>query len=211
MATIKIHCGCGQHYTFDVGDGAQSSPVTCPACGARSTDAANTIILPSAQPKPVVRLHVSTPAPALPAEAPTGNSGSIRSRAALRDGPANPAQSEIEARAKIIWGDPPEEIVKFLMIQGFKHDESVKMVEVMLKERAATLRGIGIRKILTGIPTMLVAVVVFIKFIPLAMNILFVILLAVPVMGALWGAWMVLKGGFMLLFPSWEKGDIADM
>ena len=81
----------------------------------------------------------------------------------------------------------------------------------MLKERAAALRGIGIRKIVTGIPLMLFSVVAFIKFIPLAMNILFIILLAAPVMGALWGAWMAFKGGVMLLFPSWEKGDIADM
>ena len=122
--TIKIECACGQHYAFDAEEGTYYAPtsIACPTCGADGTAAANLIISQGALPpppvitKPAVHFHVSAPAPAVPAVASAGDSGSIRSRAALRSGPANPDQAKIEARAKIIWGDPSEEIVKFLMI-----------------------------------------------------------------------------------------------
>ncbi len=49
MITVKIQCGCGQKYAFDVEpvNGRMTSPVACPACGANGTDAANEIIAQS--------------------------------------------------------------------------------------------------------------------------------------------------------------------
>jgi hypothetical protein len=43
---IKIICGCGQKYTFDVSpvDGRMPAPVRCPVCGADGTAVANAII-----------------------------------------------------------------------------------------------------------------------------------------------------------------------
>ena len=43
MVPVKIECGCGQRYTFDVEpeDGHMPVSVTCPACGADGTAAAN--------------------------------------------------------------------------------------------------------------------------------------------------------------------------
>jgi hypothetical protein len=43
MVPIKIECGCGQHYAFDVDpvDGRMPVTVNCPACGMDGTDAAN--------------------------------------------------------------------------------------------------------------------------------------------------------------------------
>ncbi len=43
---VKINCGCGQHYAFDVEPVAGRMPanVACPTCGADGTDAANTSI-----------------------------------------------------------------------------------------------------------------------------------------------------------------------
>src|SRR5438094_182499 len=43
---IKIECECGQHYAFDVEplNGRMPSSVTCPACGADGTVAANNVI-----------------------------------------------------------------------------------------------------------------------------------------------------------------------
>lgn len=43
---IKINCGCGQHYAFDVEPvaGRMPAPVACPVCGMDGTDAANASI-----------------------------------------------------------------------------------------------------------------------------------------------------------------------
>jgi hypothetical protein len=46
METIKIHCPCGQNYSFEVEPlrGQMPGAVNCPACGADGTDAANAIL-----------------------------------------------------------------------------------------------------------------------------------------------------------------------
>ena len=47
MISLKIQCGCGQRYAFDVepvGAAGMPSAVTCPACGADGTAAANAAI-----------------------------------------------------------------------------------------------------------------------------------------------------------------------
>jgi hypothetical protein len=43
---VKIYCGCGQHYSFDIEPvaGRMPAPVACPVCGADGTDAANAVI-----------------------------------------------------------------------------------------------------------------------------------------------------------------------
>ena len=43
---IKIICGCGQRYAFDVSpvDGRMPAPIQCPGCGADGTAVANAII-----------------------------------------------------------------------------------------------------------------------------------------------------------------------
>jgi hypothetical protein len=79
MIPIKIQCGCGQRYAFDVEptDGRMTSAVTCPSCGADGTATADEMIAqtlaaqPAAPPTPppVTRLrpvaapiHAETPA-----------------------------------------------------------------------------------------------------------------------------------------------------
>ncbi len=57
MVPVKIQCGCGQRYAFDVEpiNGLMPSPVACPVCGVDGTAAANQIIAQvlAAQPAPV--------------------------------------------------------------------------------------------------------------------------------------------------------------
>ena len=80
MVPIKIECGCGQHYAFDVDpvNGRMPTSVACPECGMDGTDAANDGIVQylAAQPAsaPGVSLYVaaappapSTPPPPIPA------------------------------------------------------------------------------------------------------------------------------------------------
>lgn len=85
--TIKIQCGCGARYSFEVEprDGVMPSRVNCPACNADGTEAANQIIAqtPEAERKTQPRLRMqATAAPAvsvprLPIPEPAV-SGSIR-------------------------------------------------------------------------------------------------------------------------------------
>jgi hypothetical protein len=46
MMPIKIQCGCGQRYAFDIEPfcGRMPFPVACPVCGADGTGAANEVI-----------------------------------------------------------------------------------------------------------------------------------------------------------------------
>src|SRR5215468_1049191 len=52
MTSIKIECGCGQRYAFDVEpvDSRMPYTVACPICGADGTGAANDVIAQSVQP-----------------------------------------------------------------------------------------------------------------------------------------------------------------
>jgi hypothetical protein len=59
MVNIKIMCGCGQKYSFDVYplNGRMPAPVQCPVCGMDGTAAANDILACTLAPPP------SAPAP----------------------------------------------------------------------------------------------------------------------------------------------------
>jgi hypothetical protein len=212
MIPIKIQCECGQRYAFDVEpvNGRMTSPVACPVCGADGTIAANAIIAQNAQPQPAVapgtkvRLHVATPAstiqPAVSAPAPR--------RGALLPGQLDPAKAEAEARSKIFWGDPAKDVVQFLMMHGLSPEDASVSVRAMLKERATSLQGIGIGKIVTGIALMAVPVVALLIF--AHFHVVLITPLALAIAVGLWGAWMFLRGSLMVLFPKSESGDVAD-
>jgi len=69
MIPIKIQCGCGQKYAFDVEpvNGQMGTAVACPACGADGTAAANAIIAQTVPapppPPPLMRLQPSAAPP----------------------------------------------------------------------------------------------------------------------------------------------------
>jgi hypothetical protein len=54
MVNIKIMCGCGQRYSFDVYpfEGRMPAPVQCPICGMDGTAAANEILARTLSPPP---------------------------------------------------------------------------------------------------------------------------------------------------------------
>ena len=59
MIAVKIECGCGQRYAFDVEPAGQvlAWPVYCPICGADGTNAANQAIANSLAPQPSAELR----------------------------------------------------------------------------------------------------------------------------------------------------------
>ena len=97
MIPVKVQCGCGQRYTFEVEpvNGKMSYAVACPICGADGTAAANEIIahvlavtpsLSSAPPSAAApRLHMVASVPHTPPPPPPSMA---RAMPALPVGPA---------------------------------------------------------------------------------------------------------------------------
>jgi hypothetical protein len=113
-----------------------------------------------------------------------------------------------EARAKVLWGDAREEVIKFLMLHGVVREEAAELVQPMFQERAATIRATGVRRILSGCGMICVPVAAFVIF--SRMGVLPIKLFAMTVAVGLWGAWRALNGGIMLASPSMATGDVAE-
>ena len=223
MIAIKVQCGCGQKYAFETEpvDGQMNSAVACPACGADGTVAANSAIAQSLAAAPRIDTAPQT-MPPTDSAAPSGSSLRLssapantstatprtRQASALNLPQMDRSQAEHEARAKISWGDAPEDVVKFLMLHGFAAAEASAMVNEMFLERATTIRQNGIGKIIKGSLAISVPIITALVF--LAIGIFFVKIFAVTVMVGLWGLWQVFKGIFMVVSPKTEHGDVAE-
>lgn len=228
IVPIKIQCGCGQRYAFEaeVDGGQMPFTVACPVCGTDGTTAANSAITqmiasqvsdpapPPPPPRPVapaVRLHVTTPAAPVHAAAPAVHApavhapGSAPAPRRMLPGQTSPEQAMIEARAKIFWGDPQEDAVKYLMIQGFSAQESSDAVRDMFEERVKTLRSIGTRKLMKGACLMLIPVIYFVT-----LGLFMVKIFAVTCVAGAYGAWLTLRGTILFLSPRSETCDVAN-
>jgi hypothetical protein len=221
MMQIKIQCGCGQHYAFDVEAEGDLPPntVACPACDTDGTDAANeaiaqTLAAQSAAPEPTpvarprVRLSVSTPATQPVAQAAASAPGPSQLGASIPLKKINRTQLEFEARAKILWGDTPEEVIRFLRIQGLETEEASAIVQAMLRERMATIRAAGISKIIKGIGIAIGSALVFILFVKVGFLSIWV--LGSLALACIFGLWLVLAGTLKVLNPKSEAGDAAE-
>jgi hypothetical protein len=214
MIPVKIQCECGQRYAFDVEpvDGRLPSAVACPVCGADGTAAGNAAIAQSVPAQPMTAASRGAPLRVAVA-AHSDHLGEPAASPAPHRSPRLPgqierSQAEHEARAKISWGDPPEEVIKYLMIQGFSAEEASALVKDMFRERAATIRGDGIKKIAVGIALMCVPIVAF--FIFMSIGVIYTKILAITIMLGLWGMWTAIKGIFMAVAPKSQSGDVAE-
>jgi len=77
MITVKILCGCGQKYAFDVEpyQGRMPSTIQCPICKADGTQAANDIIARALPPQPITAIAPPPPQMVPPAPRPMATSG----------------------------------------------------------------------------------------------------------------------------------------
>ncbi len=217
MIPIKIQCECGQRYAFEVEPvgGQLASPIACPACGADGTAAANAALAQSqaAQPTPAAvgrgplrvaaRGQSSDPATRAAPARPAAHRGATR-----LPGQVDRTQAEYEARAKVSWGDPPQAVTGYLMMQGFTREEASSLVKDLFQERAATVRGNGIMRIVMGFGLMCVPVVAFIVF--MSIGVIHLGIFAVTIILGFWGVWMIIKGIQMVVAPKSEAGDVAE-
>jgi hypothetical protein len=120
-------------------------------------------------------------------------------------------QVEHEARAKIFWGEDPEQVLHFLRLNRFTVEDAEAFVDSVFRERMVHVRSLGVRKILFGVPMMLVPVGAWLLFGFMYRSVVILTLLGVAGAIGLWGAWKVLEGVLMLVFPENEKVDLADV
>jgi hypothetical protein len=221
MVAIKVQCGCGQRYSFDVEPvgGRMPNAVSCPACGADGTAAANEMIAQKIQAAApgasAVRVTLRpVPAPSAPAVAaasapvPAAKTASPARPAKLQPGQLERPNAEAEARAQIFWGEPPEEVVKFLMRNNISVAESRELVEGFFAERAAALRSSGMSKIFTGIGMIALPIAAWFTF--MAVGVIYLKIFALTVIVGLWGAGRVIRGAMMVTSPKSETGDVSE-
>jgi len=217
MVPIRIQCGCGQLYEFEIEpvDGRMPAPVACPTCGLDGTEAANACIAQTMAAEPVpppvpaagpLRIAAHSPpaqAPVMSAPGPpVGRPGATR-----LPGQIDRSQAEHEARAKILWGDPPNEVLKYLMGQGFPLQEAREKVAELYAERKATIRGNGIKNIVIGSLLICVPIGTWISF--MHMGVIYVRTFGFTVVVGIIGFWRLVKGIFMLAAPGTAEGDAS--
>jgi hypothetical protein len=222
MVPVKIECDCGQHYAFDVEpvNGRMPTAIACPGCGVDGTSAANERIAQHlgqtavAVAPPVVAvappasggLRVST---AAHTETPTTSAEAIRAKGALvasQFGLVSREQAETEAKAKISWGEAPDAVIQYLMMQSFSYEEASVLVSDLIKVRLADVRKKGISKVLLGLGMMCVPVVAW----SVNMMMISFIIMSMCVGIGVWGFFKIITGIFTIAAPKMESGDVAE-
>jgi hypothetical protein len=117
-------------------------------------------------------------------------------------GEGDRARVEVEARARIAWGDEPETVIKFMMMQGVSVREASSFVHEAFRLRVTAIRADGVKKLILGSVLLCVPVVpclacAALGFLPLELFVL-------PAVAALCGIWISIRGLFMVLTPRAE-------
>src|SRR5580765_5383996 len=118
--------------------------------------------------------------------------------------PIDREKAETEARAKCTWGDSREEVLKCLLMHGISAAEATELADEMFQERAAAIRGVGLRKIFIGIPLMIVPFAAWFFF--LSMRVIPMKLFAITIMVGLYGIYSLMRGIIMFVSPNTEPG-----
>lgn len=105
----------------------------------------------------------------------------------------------------MLWGDSQQDVVMYLLVQGWDRAEATELVQELFKERTATIRANGIRKMIIGTGLMLLPVVTIIVF--LMIHLVIIYLLGASVVAGLYGVWLFLSGLLMAISPKSEKAD----
>jgi hypothetical protein len=218
LIRIKLLCECGQRFAFEVEpiNGRMPSPVACPACGTDKTDAANASLAPSTDSHiPAAAtgnepMRISIPAhPAhTPARLAAPEPTAPRSSTRPLPGQTGRAQAKLEAKARIMWGDPPMQVLAYLRSQGYGKEESSVLVDELVQERAATLRGKGIINIIGG--SILICLPVGAIVVLRNEGYINSKLVGIMFLLGVYGIYLVVKGVLMLMAPKSISGDVEE-
>jgi hypothetical protein len=117
-------------------------------------------------------------------------------------------QAEIEARARITWGDDRHAVTGFLVSNGYSTEEAIDTANELFTERAADVRVIGIRKIIFGAG--LAAYPFVIWFIEQSTGIFHPQSMGAAILVGLIGPWKVVQGIRMACAPAADASDLSE-
>jgi len=126
--------------------------------------------------------------------------------------PLNPEelveQAKVEARAKVIWGESPKQVVFFLRTRGVSLEEAIAITEEAFAERKAEVRAQGIKQICLGIALL---------FLPLggyliysifgSLSILSMVVFGLTCAGGVYGLYCIINGLWALVVPKDEEDE----
>jgi hypothetical protein len=208
---IKIECPCGHHFAFDVEpvNGQMPCAIACPSCNDDATAMANSliaaqVIIPAKPAAPRLAVNREAhPAPSAPPAVPTGIQRDARSL-----GLVSREQAESEAQAKISWGEEPDAVIRYLMLQSFPADEAKELVDGYVLQRLADVRKNGIRM------TIIVASLAFgvgaLFFLCYKVGFTSPFVMGLMGLSIVFGLWKMVNGILMIAAPKMQSGDVAE-
>ena len=118
-------------------------------------------------------------------------------------------EAKIEARAKIIWGEPPEKVLAFLQENGFGDKDAFALLSEFKKERAANIRSSGVKKITIGALLVPIPLITYLFF--MSAGYINIKIMAVTGLIGIVGGWKIIDGISMIVVPSSERGDLSNL
>ncbi len=117
----------------------------------------------------------------------------------------------IEARARIIWGESPEQIREWLAANGLQKQDIDFVVELSSRERALEIRKMGLTDLAIGIPVAALGLAVTILLTNGREHFSTSRIVGAAILAALYGLWRTVRGIDRLICGSRIRGSIPDM
>ncbi len=122
---------------------------------------------------------------------------------------AKPNKALVEARAKIIWGEAPEEAISLLAANGFGSEQAKMHVESFIRERASEIRKQGMIDLLKGTCIALAGITPIAVMCSIGLIYEKVFGLCIGI--AAYGAWLLFKGIERLALGSKAEASITNL
>ena len=115
----------------------------------------------------------------------------------------------VEARARVMWGNPVSEIREWLRSKGLAAAQIDRVVDLCEQERAIAVRDIGLRDVVIGGVLSLVGVAGILLH--LALDLSSDRFFSLACVAVAFGFWRVLKGVEKLLVGPKVRGSLTEM
>jgi len=116
---------------------------------------------------------------------------------------------EQDARAGVMWGEDSRTVHRMLRANGLDDGEAAAVMAVLRRERAAVVRGIGVRQWVLGGCLIVVPIAYWVA--SLFIGFMHLKLFGLTVAVGFFGFWKVIQGAIKFFAPSKIIGSVADM
>ena len=119
----------------------------------------------------------------------------------------------VEARARIIWGEPSSSVFDFLVSNDISEKDAAAKVKEFSLERNRELRRFGFRDIIIGVLLVGATGITMCLFFPLCSGFISLYIRAVWPLGfvVIYGLWKVVNGIINFVWPQSEHKSIPDI